>query len=194
MKILLETSFSKFNPNVWYKNQAINTPAEEVSAGSEETAQNTEPQTTTKNYPAKDAWEQWGEWLKTKLETNAKLSDDARQSEKEILDDFFKKFFNTNFGPNGEKLYDLERLRELFIKKDGTVLTNNFSIKRNQFLSYLTLNADKLNKNNYMGILVAFAKKYVNHNEFDNKDVAAEYNLLYCPLLYQLPSDKILNI
>jgi hypothetical protein len=213
MSILLKEDFILINTSAWdnfFKAKPVEEPKEPNTENSEtveqpknqvtdetpkteEKSEETKQESTNEDYPSAGQFVAWGEWLDKKLKENAQLSQEARQDEKEILNDFFKNFFETNWAGNiGQKLYTFERLRQYFIVKGKPALTN-FNPENASFLKYLIQNAEKLSQANYAGLLVAYSKNYVARGEWTREAVADEYNLLHCPLLYKLPSDQILG-
>ena len=163
---------------------------------------NTKPKraaTSTKNeanlesLPNAGEWEQWAKLLTSRKKANDKLSSAQKQSEYAIESKFFIEFFNINFGnTTGDKL-------NLFgepLKKAIMVL--GFDPKKNPILGFINkqlvrdelINTGKLNTTTFKAIYNAVAKRLVAYNEFIDKP-PEEYNIIYCPNLYDKPVEDI---
>lgn len=178
-------------------NQATDetTPKEDTKE-EEQTEEVPKQEAANESYPKAGEFLKWGEWIKNKLEENAKLSGDAKQKETVILDDFFKNFFETNWDSVcGEKLKTFGTLRHLFIGDNGQVRMDAFNTNKNAFLIFLTSNfvkelltSGKLTEDKFDKLLYAFVSstKKVSSTEFRRGPEPEEYNLIYCPLFYEL--------
>ncbi len=179
---------------------------EEQAEEKEQTEEDSKQEAVDESYPKAGEFLKWGEWLKNKLEENAKLSDGVKQKETDIIKGFFNSFFVTNWDSVcGEKLKTFETLKQLFIKDNGQVRIDAFNTNKNAFLIFLTSNfvkelltSGKLTEDKFNKLLYAFVdgSKKVSSTEFRRGPEPEEYNLIYCPLFYELDSatmDKYLT-
>ena len=137
--------------------------------------------------PVKD----WGVELKARLDSNRKMSQEARKNEYDIEYQFFAEFFTTIWGPELAK--NLMTIGDQ-LRKDIKIL--GFDKNVNPILAFLRSNFVKekliqtklLNINTYKAIHNAIAKKLVADSEFFK---ANKYNILYCPDLYRKSAFEI---
>lgn len=165
-------------------------PAQPVDEPTAETAQqetdvSSEP-TALEGLPNAGEWEKWGKLLQERKEANNRLSSTLKKSEYEVESKFFEEFFSVNWGKTtGDRL----NLFGAPLKKAITVL--EFDPKKNPILGFITkpyviqnlINTDKLNVETFKAIYNAVAKKLAAPSEFIHEK-ANEYNILYCPKLY----------
>ena len=127
----------------------------------------------------------WEKELQTRLAANKELSPEARQTETEIEQKFWKEFFTNKWPADVAEL--LDRVVGEQLKKDIRIL--GFTPKTNPIIAFLKLKyvQDKLiktkllNDHTYRAIHNAVAKNLVADSEFFT---ATDYNIIYCQDLY----------
>jgi hypothetical protein len=179
------------------ENQEAQTTDEEDKSNS------TEQEPVEENYPNAGEFLKWGEWLKNKLEENAKLEQGKKQPEQKILDSFFEKFFKTNWtgnaGTNLVEIFKDDRARVIFLKDGNQVRLDCFDPTKFAFLQFLTgdfakdiISQGKLSKKNFLGLVKSCATKQrvVPDSELVKQN---DYNLIYCPALYDNESNALFS-
>ena len=137
--------------------------------------------------PVKD----WGVELKARLDSNRKMSQEARKNEYDIEYQFFAEFFTAIWGAEAAK--NLMAIGDQ-LRKDIKIL--GFKKQSNPILAFLSLSyvqknliqTKLLNINTYKAIHNAIAKNLVADSEFFK---ANNYNILYCLDLYRKPVNTI---
>ena len=193
MSTLLKEDFTVVNTSAWdnfFKSKPMTDPASENEATN---ASESSATSSAEGYPAAGQLTAWGTWLQNKLKENAEASKEARQPEKEILDHFFSNFFETNWqGTAGAKLKTFKALRRLFVNDKGEVVIDAFDRSKNALLEFLLgdfaknlISGSKITEEKLNVLLYAFVKssKKVAAAEFRSDN---DYNLIYCPLFYDL--------
>lgn len=144
--------------------------------------------------PEKGDWRAWSELLKTRIESNKKLSPDAQYPEAEIEAKFFTEYFETNWDKTlAVKLNNLgDPLKKAIIKLG---FNPNAEKGGNPILGFLVqdfaaeiLAGGLLNANTFRAIYNAVAKKLVADSQFFKEN---NYNIIYCLDLYRKTAGEI---
>jgi hypothetical protein len=136
----------------------------------------------------------WGEELQKRLDENADLEPEARESDYEVEARFFEDYFS-----NGDASWDANVADQLLslgepLKKVIKVLGFNKNV--NPILGFITddtvirnlIRTKLLNINTFKAIYNAIAKKLVAHSEFFT---ANDYNIIYCQDLYRKSASEM---
>lgn len=135
----------------------------------------------------------WGEELDRRLAANRQLSREARQTDYEVEDKFFKEYFKT--------FWDAECAKQLVLmgeplKKALKVI--GFDEKINPILAFLMddyvksslIRTKLLNAVTFKAIYNAVAQKLVAQRQFFKSN---NYNIIYCQDLYKKPLEEIMD-
>jgi hypothetical protein len=165
--------------------------SDEGSASDELAATQIEIEAPENSSPQRQTSFDWGKELKNRLESNRKMSSEARQSEYEIETKFFKEFFSANWDPDCAKQLMLmgeplrKALKVLGFDKRVNPILGFISIK---YVQEKLIKTKLLNVNTFKAIYNAVAKKLVADSEFLK---ANDYNIIYCQDLYKKPLTDI---
>lgn len=158
----------------------------------EEATDEPEETISTEDLPAKEDWAAWSKLLADRLKTNA-TNATGKVSEQTIEAKFFKEFFIVNWGDEVGKKLDafgdpLKRAIKILKIDPAKNPILNFITK--QFTIAL-ISAGKLNADRFRAIYNAVANKLVASSEFMRAVLANEYNIIYCPALYEKTAKDI---
>jgi hypothetical protein len=136
--------------------------------------------------PAAGEWEAWGALLDERKNANNKLASNVKKTEYEVESEFFKEFYSINWPATAKILMTFGEplkkvIRVLKFQANNPVIS---FISKNYVIQELLIEK-KLTANTFTAIYNALAKKLVPVSEFirDYKG-DDEYNLIYCPKLY----------
>lgn len=195
---LTESSFITINTQRWADNRTNpanrdTTDTAGAAEGATRASTPEETQVTSEKMPDKGNYSALGEWLEKKLAAinNSKSTD-------KIINNFFKKFFTTNWPTVGEKLLKIDTLRRVFIRNNKVYLPA-FNVDQSPILSFITktyviddlIKTDKLNAKTFKAILNAYIDKVVSFKEFTRDKLDKDYNIIYSKALYSKSPSEI---
>lgn len=129
----------------------------------------------------------WGDMLLSRLAKNRELGKTAKAPEEEIIQNFFKEYFNNVWGgAAAEQLIKIGALLRDDIQKLGWDKNTNpiLAFIAQKYVSENLLATKQLNGETYKAIHNAIAKKLVAHSEFRWQ---RNYNIIYCKSFYNRP-------
>lgn len=184
---LLEADFLTVDLKSTFSRQV----SDESSIMDELTATQVDVESSENNSSQRQTNFDWGKELKNRLESNRKMSSEARQSEYAIETQFFKEFFTSNWDAECAKQLMLigeplrRALRVLGFNKRVNPILGFISLK---YVQEKLIKTKLLNVNTFKVIYNAVAKKLVADSEFFR---ASDYNIIYCQDLYKKPLTDI---
>lgn len=152
------------------------------------------PQAASEKGTKKLTADEWEALLKSRLESNNKLGPEARESEYDIENKFFKEFFKAEFD-DATIVNQLMLIGEPLKK---VIKAYGFDKHTNPILAFIStdfvletiIKTKLLNESTFKAIYNAVAQKLIAHSQFLKPN---DYNIIYYPDLYKKSSAEIIE-